>query len=104
MVHSCVASPMQQLVPAHFTTLTEGESFASIDLQINFFRPVWNERLRAVAKPIHERKDGKSLRLRHNQDGWEVSRPSHEHDHEPSRRGRPREESIGKVLQAPIDN
>jgi uncharacterized protein (TIGR00369 family) len=38
---------------AHFTTLTEGESFASIDLQINFFRPVWNERLRAVAKPIH---------------------------------------------------
>jgi len=37
----------------HFTTLTEGESFASIDLQINFFRPVWNERLRAVAKPIH---------------------------------------------------
>jgi len=38
---------------AHFTTLTEGESFASIDLQINFFRPVWNERLRAAAKPIH---------------------------------------------------
>ena len=38
---------------AHFTTLTEGESFASIDLQINFFRPVWNEKLRAVAKPIH---------------------------------------------------
>jgi uncharacterized protein (TIGR00369 family) len=38
---------------AHFTTLTEGESFTSIDLQINFFRPVWNERLRAVAKPIH---------------------------------------------------
>jgi uncharacterized protein (TIGR00369 family) len=38
---------------AHFTTLTEGESFASIDLQINFFRPVWNERLKAVAKPIH---------------------------------------------------
>ena len=41
---------------AHFTTLTEGESFASIDLQINFFRPVWNERLRAVAKPIHRGK------------------------------------------------
>jgi uncharacterized protein (TIGR00369 family) len=38
---------------AHFTTLTEGESFASIDLQINFFRPVWNDKLRAVAKPIH---------------------------------------------------
>jgi uncharacterized protein (TIGR00369 family) len=38
---------------AHFTTLAEGESLASIDLQINFFRPVWNERLRAVAKSIH---------------------------------------------------
>ena len=38
---------------AHFTTVAEGESFASIDLQINFFRPVWNEKLRAVAKPIH---------------------------------------------------
>jgi uncharacterized protein (TIGR00369 family) len=38
---------------AHFTTLQEGESFTTIDLQINFFRPVWNERLRAVARPIH---------------------------------------------------
>jgi uncharacterized protein (TIGR00369 family) len=38
---------------AHFTTLQEGESFTSIDLQINFFRPVWNERLRAAAKPVH---------------------------------------------------
>src|SRR5262245_28745855 len=39
---------------AHFTTLAEGESLASIDLQINFFRPVWNERLKAVAKPVHK--------------------------------------------------
>lgn len=38
---------------AHFTTLQEGESLTSIDLQINFFRPVWNEKLRAVAKPVH---------------------------------------------------
>jgi uncharacterized protein (TIGR00369 family) len=38
---------------AHFTTIAEGESFTSIDLQINFFRPVWNERLRAIAKPVH---------------------------------------------------
>jgi uncharacterized protein (TIGR00369 family) len=38
---------------AHFTTLQEGESFTSIDLQINFFRPVWDDRLRAVAKPVH---------------------------------------------------
>jgi uncharacterized protein (TIGR00369 family) len=39
---------------AHFTTVTDGESFTSIDLQINFFRPVWNERLRAAARPIHK--------------------------------------------------
>ena len=38
---------------AHFTTLAEGESLASIDLQINFFRPIWNERLKADAKPVH---------------------------------------------------
>jgi uncharacterized protein (TIGR00369 family) len=38
---------------AHFTTVADGESFTSIDLQINFFRPVWNERLRAAARPIH---------------------------------------------------
>src|SRR5438132_619462 len=38
---------------AHATTLEEGESFTSLDLQINFFRPVWNERLRAMAKPVH---------------------------------------------------
>jgi uncharacterized protein (TIGR00369 family) len=38
---------------AHFTTLTEGESFTTIDLQINFFRPIWSDRLRAVARPVH---------------------------------------------------
>ena len=38
---------------AHFTTIADGESFTSIDLQINFFRPVWNDRLRAVARPVH---------------------------------------------------
>src|SRR6266853_313655 len=36
---------------AHATTLDDDESFTSIDLQINFFRPVWNGRIRAVAKP-----------------------------------------------------
>src|SRR6185312_6729803 len=34
---------------AHATTLNEDESFTSIDLQINFFRPVWKGRIRAVA-------------------------------------------------------
>src|SRR5882724_703820 len=38
---------------AHATSLKEDESFTSIDLQINFFRPVWNDRLRAVAKPVN---------------------------------------------------
>jgi uncharacterized protein (TIGR00369 family) len=77
---------------AHFTTLTEEESFASIDLQINFFRPVWNERLRAAAKP-HRGRKGKSLCVRRNEGGWEVSRASYEHDHYPSRRSRSREMS-----------
>jgi uncharacterized protein (TIGR00369 family) len=38
---------------AHATTLDEDESFTSIDLQINFFRPLWNGRIRAVAKPVN---------------------------------------------------
>ena len=38
---------------AHATGLAEGESFTSLDLQINFFRPVWNGRIRAVAKPVN---------------------------------------------------
>jgi uncharacterized protein (TIGR00369 family) len=38
---------------AHATSLKEDESFTSIDLQINFFRPVGNGRIRAVAKPVN---------------------------------------------------
>jgi uncharacterized protein (TIGR00369 family) len=38
---------------AHATSLEEGESFTSIDLQINFFRPAWHGRIRAVAKPVN---------------------------------------------------
>ena len=38
---------------AHATSLEEEESFTSIDLQINFFRPFWNGRLRAIAKPVN---------------------------------------------------
>lgn len=41
---------------AHSTTIAEGESFTSIDLKINFFRPVWKCRLRAHAKPIQRGK------------------------------------------------
>jgi uncharacterized protein (TIGR00369 family) len=38
---------------AHATTLLDGESFTSIDLHINFFRPVWGDRIRAVARPVN---------------------------------------------------
>jgi len=38
---------------AHATTLDEDESFTSIDLQINFFRPFWSGRIRAIAKPVN---------------------------------------------------
>ncbi len=38
---------------ARATSLEEGESFTSLDLQINFFRPVWNGRIRPVAKPVN---------------------------------------------------
>jgi uncharacterized protein (TIGR00369 family) len=37
---------------AHATVLDEGESFTSLDLQINFFRPVWQETLVAKARPV----------------------------------------------------
>lgn len=38
---------------AHATTLKEDESFTSIDLRINFFRPLWNDTIRAHARPVH---------------------------------------------------
>lgn len=41
---------------AHSTLMQEGESFASIDLKINFFRPVWTSKLRAIATPIQSGK------------------------------------------------
>lgn len=37
----------------HAAGLAPDQSFTSIDLQINFFRPFWNGRLRAVAKPVN---------------------------------------------------
>lgn len=37
---------------AHSTLVAEGKSFTSIDLKINFFRPVWKSTLRAMAQPI----------------------------------------------------
>lgn len=41
---------------AHSTLMGEGESFASIDLKVNFIRPVWKSTLRATAHPIQRGK------------------------------------------------
>jgi uncharacterized protein (TIGR00369 family) len=38
---------------AFASTLAEGESFTTVDLRINFLRPVWNALLRAEAKVVH---------------------------------------------------
>ena len=37
---------------AHSTAILDGETFASIDLKISFFRPVWKSLLTATAKQI----------------------------------------------------
>lgn len=34
------------------TTLEEGESFTSLELKINFIRPVWDTRLKAVGRVV----------------------------------------------------
>ena len=38
---------------AHWSNLKEGESFTSIDLKINFFRPMWNGKIKAVSRLIN---------------------------------------------------
>src|SRR5579872_3306390 len=43
---------------AFASTLEEGESFTTLELKINFLRPVWKERLRAAGKVV---KRGKSV-------------------------------------------
>ena len=45
---------------AYRSTLAEGETFTTIELKINFLRPVWNAKLRAQAKVIQA---GKSVAL-----------------------------------------
>lgn len=41
---------------AQSTLMNEGESFASLELKINFFRPVWKDKLVAYAKPLQRGK------------------------------------------------
>ena len=42
----------------HWASLSEGETFTSIDFRINFFRPVWKDRIVAKAQLIN---GGKSV-------------------------------------------
>jgi len=49
----CCATLRSRHRDGHATSLKDDESFTSIDLQINFFRPVWNGRIRAIAKPVN---------------------------------------------------
>ncbi len=37
---------------AFASTLEDGESFTTLELKINFLRPVWSEKLRAVGKVV----------------------------------------------------
>src|SRR5258707_11858010 len=37
---------------AYLSTLAEGETFTTIELKINFLRPVWNAKLRAQARMV----------------------------------------------------
>ncbi len=41
---------------AHSTLMKEGQSFTTIELKINFYRPVWKSRLRAIAHPLQSGK------------------------------------------------
>ena len=43
---------------AFASTLDDGESFTTLELKINFLRPVWKEKLRALGKVV---KRGKSI-------------------------------------------
>ena len=43
---------------AYASTLGEGESFTTLELKINFFKPVWNAKLRAEGRIV---KKGKTV-------------------------------------------
>ena len=55
-IHATIADAAIGL--AHWARLEENESFTSIDLRINFFRPVWKDTLRATARLVN---GGKSV-------------------------------------------
>jgi uncharacterized protein (TIGR00369 family) len=62
---------------AFFTTLAEGETFATLELKINFLRPFWTGRLVATGRVVSR---GKTVGLTecdlHDSDGRLVARAS----------------------------
>jgi uncharacterized protein (TIGR00369 family) len=45
---------------AYVSTLADDETFTTLELKINFLRPVWNDRLRAIGRFV---KGGKTIGL-----------------------------------------
>ncbi len=45
---------------AHLSTLEEGEATTTLELKINFLRPVWSEKLRAFGRVV---KSGRTISL-----------------------------------------
>ena len=46
------------------STLSTGESFTTVELKINFFRPVWKAQLRAEGKVVRRGEDGRVCGVR----------------------------------------
>src|SRR4030095_9002711 len=44
--------PDAAMVIAYASTLAEGETFATIELKINFLKPVWTAKLRAIGRLV----------------------------------------------------
>jgi uncharacterized protein (TIGR00369 family) len=45
---------------AYASTLEEGETFTSLEMKVNFLKPIWNARLRAVGRVV---KGGRTIGL-----------------------------------------
>jgi uncharacterized protein (TIGR00369 family) len=39
---------------AYASTLEEGETLATLELKINFLKPIWQAKLRAIGKVVHK--------------------------------------------------
>ena len=59
-LHGGVLTGLADSAMAHASLLGEGESFTTLELKINFLRPVWSGTLRAEAKLV---KSGRNIGL-----------------------------------------